>query len=113
MNLEHFRNTTSGRVIKCGQGEAAYYAFIPNPLAPELPLDPELVRTLSDADRALGELAGLARMLPNPRLLIDPFLRREAVLSSRIEGTQAGVAEVYAYEAKAPMRGLRRESCAP
>jgi Fic family protein len=103
MNLEQFRGTTSGRVIKSGQGDAAYYASIPNPLPPQLPFDAELVRTLSDADRALGELAGLARMLPNPQLLIDPFLRREAVLSSRIEGTQADIKDVYAYEAQLPL----------
>lgn len=42
---------------------------------------------LSEADRALGELAGLGRTIPNPHLLISPFMRREAVLSSRIEGT--------------------------
>jgi Fic family protein len=54
---------------------------------------------LSEADRALGELAGLGRVMPNPNLLIGPFIRREAVLSSRIEGTQSNVADLYAYEA--------------
>jgi Fic family protein len=54
---------------------------------------------LSEADRALGELAGLGRLLPNPHLLIRPFVRREAVLSSRIEGTQASLSDLYAYEA--------------
>lgn len=53
---------------------------------------------LSAADRSLGELAGLGRMLPNPHLLIRPFLHREAVLSSRIEGTQANAADVFAHE---------------
>ena len=60
-----------------------------------------MVRTLSEADRALGELAGLGRTLSNPHLLIGPFMRREAVLSSRIEGTQADIADLYAYEAGA------------
>ncbi|MCS6910849.1 MAG: hypothetical protein NZM11_09845, partial [Anaerolineales bacterium] len=54
---------------------------------------------MSDADRALGELAGLGRTLPNPHLLVHPFVRREAVLSSRIEGTQAGLADLYVFEA--------------
>lgn len=54
---------------------------------------------LSDADRALGELNGLGRMLPNVDLLISPFVHREAVLSSKIEGTQASVTDVYALEA--------------
>jgi Fic family protein len=77
----------------------AYHAFVPNPLPPALQLDPALVRTLSDADRALGELAGLGRTVTNPNLLIRPFIHREAVLSSRIEGTQAELADLYAYEA--------------
>jgi Fic family protein len=58
-----------------------------------------MVRLLSEADRALGELSGLGRTMPNPHLLIGPFIRREAVLSSRIEGTQTDLADLYAYEA--------------
>lgn len=62
-------------------------------------MDLELVRTLSDADRALAELAGTGRNMPNPRVFISPFVRREAVLSSRIEGTEADIKDVYAFEA--------------
>jgi Fic family protein len=69
-------------------------------LPSHIEFDRALVSALSDADRALGELAGLGRTLPNPNLLIRPFIRREAVLSSRIEGTQADAADLYAYEAK-------------
>jgi Fic family protein len=58
-----------------------------------------LVNRLTDASAALGELAGLARNLSNTSLLISPFMRREAVLSSRIEGTETGIVELYAYEA--------------
>ncbi len=54
---------------------------------------------LSLADRALSELAGIARTLPNPHLLIAPFVRLEAVLSSRIEGTQASLSDLFAFEA--------------
>jgi len=86
-------------LVQKGQGELAYWAFVPQPLPPALAFDAGLVRTLSDADRALGELAGLGRTLPNPQLLIAPFIRREAVLSSRIEGTQTDLADLYAYEA--------------
>ena len=60
-----------------------------------------LVRALSDADRLIGRLAGEGRRLPNPHLLIRPFVRREAVLSSRIEGTQATLGELLAAEAGA------------
>jgi Fic family protein len=59
----------------------------------------ELISALSAADRALGELAGLGQALPNPQLLIQPLIRREAVLSSRIEGTHASLVDLYAYEA--------------
>ena len=85
--------------MQVGQGETAYWAFVPQPLPPALAFDSGLVRTLSEADRALGELAGLGRTLPNPQLLIGPFIRREAVLSSRIEGTQTDLTDLYAYEA--------------
>jgi Fic family protein len=58
-----------------------------------------LVAELADAASALGELKGLGHHLSNPHLLIAPFIRREAVLSSRIEGTQASLSDLYAYEA--------------
>lgn len=85
--------------MRVGSGVAAYLAFVPNPLPPPLAPDAELTRVLADASYALGELAALGRMMPNPHLLINPFVRREAVLSSRIEGTRASIADVYAYEA--------------
>jgi len=108
MNPDVFRNSPSGRVIQVGQGSAAYWAFVPNPLPPPLSFDAAWIRQLSDADRALGELAGLGRTLPNPHLLIHPFIRREAVLSSRIEGTQADLADLYAFEAgQLPLPGIK------
>jgi Fic family protein len=64
-----------------------------------LKIDLRLVRALSEADRSLSELAGIARTLPNPHLLIGPFVRREAVLSSRIEGTQASFSDLLFFEA--------------
>jgi Fic family protein len=60
---------------------------------------PPLLQALSEADRRIGQLAGEGRRLPNPHLLIRPFVRREAVLSSRIEGTQATLGELLAAEA--------------
>jgi Fic family protein len=100
MNLDRFQNSPTGRAIKVWQAQPPYWAFVPNPLPPQFEFDHALVSVLSEADRALGELAGLGRTLPNPNLLIRPFIRREAVLSSRIEGTQADVADLYAYEAR-------------
>ncbi|MHB9075621.1 MAG: Fic family protein [Desulfobaccales bacterium] len=97
MRPESFQESPSGHLLQVGKGEGAYWAFIPNPLPPSLDFSSEMVCALSDADRALGELAGLGRTLP--ALFIDPFIRREAVLSSRIEGTQADIKDLYAYEA--------------
>jgi Fic family protein len=88
----------AGRTQKCPGG---YSAFIPDPLPPALEWTPALVRALSDADRLIGRLAGEGGKLPNPHLLIRPFIRREAVLSSRIEGTQATLGELLAAEAGA------------
>ena len=96
MDPELFRDSPAGRVIRTPAG---YWAFVPHPLPPALPWTSDLVAALSEADRAVGELAGLGRSLPNPHLLIRPFMRREAVLSSRIEGTRASLSDLYAYEA--------------
>jgi len=95
MNYQSFQNSPAGRLSKTIQG---YYAFIPNPLPPVLNWNESLVNSLSEADRAVGKLAGLSRDLPNPHLLIIPFMHSEAVFSSRIEGTQATISDVYKYE---------------
>lgn len=78
-----------------------YSAFVPAPLPPTLIWTPRLVRVLSDADRSIGRLAGEGGRLPNPHVLMRPFVRREAVLSSKIEGTQATLGELLAAEAGA------------
>jgi Fic family protein len=88
----------AGRVVKCAGG---YEAFIPNPLPPAIDFSEKLMRVLSDADRLIGQLAGEGRSLRNPHLLIRPFVKREAVLSSRIEGTQATLGELLASDAGA------------
>lgn len=98
MNPDLFRENSAGRVIKTGQGEAAYWAFLPNRLPPVLDIDWNLAASLSEADRAVSELAGLSRMLPNPNLFIHPFLRREAVSSSKIEGTHSDLTDLYIFE---------------
>ncbi len=87
-----------GRRVRC---EGTYTAFIPAPLPPKLEWTSSLVSALSEADRLIGRLAGEGYGLPNPHLLIRPFVAREAVLSSRIEGTQATLGELLASEAGA------------
>ncbi|MBN2549371.1 MAG: Fic family protein [Anaerolineales bacterium] len=96
MNPSKFQASTSGKIVRLPQG---CWAFLPAPLPPALALSPALVSALSAADRALGELRGLGGALANPHLLIRPLARREAVLSSRIEGTRASLDDLLAYEA--------------
>jgi Fic family protein len=83
------------------RGPGGYRAYVPAPLPPPIAWDERLAGALSAADRAIGRLAGEGRRLPNPHLLIRPFVRREAVLSSRIEGTRATLGELLAAEAGA------------
>ena len=97
MNPENFRAPSAGSVVTAAGG---YAAFVPAPLPPELVYDADLVLGLSRADAALSELSGLGRQLPNPHLLIAPYLRREAVLSSRIEGTRASLSDLLLDEAE-------------
>ncbi len=92
------RRQPPGRRIRCPGG---YRAYVPDPLPPRLAWSDALAAALSRADLAVGRLAGEGRRLPNPQLLIRPFVRREAVLSSRIEGTQATLGELLAAEAGA------------
>lgn len=87
-----------GRLIRIGEGQ---YAFVPDPPPHDIEWTPALVRGLSEADRLIGRLAGEGGRLPNPHLLMRPFIAREAVLSSRIEGTQATLGELLASEAGA------------
>jgi Fic family protein len=82
------------------QAPGGYAAFLPAPLPPVISYDTDLVLALSRADSALSELSGIGRQLPNPHLLIAPYLRREAVLSSRIEGTRASLSDLLLDEAE-------------
>jgi Fic family protein len=95
MRREDFTVDAPGRLVTAPEGHLAY---VPNPLPPAIDLDLAIVNRLADAERALGELKGVGQRLPNPHLLINPFLRREAVLSSRIEGTTAGLQQLLLFE---------------
>lgn len=77
-----------------------YRAFIPAPLPPDPPLafDAQLATVLAGAGTALGRLDGVAATLPNPDLFVAMYVRREAVLSSQIEGTQSTLDDVLAFE---------------
>jgi len=96
MDVDIFKSSPAGKLIRAPGG---YLAFVPNPLPPKLEWDENLVSVKSRADIALGTLSGIGETLPNPRLLIYPFIRREAVLSSRIEGTQSSLSDLLLFEA--------------
>ncbi|MEX1156881.1 MAG: Fic family protein [Chloroflexota bacterium] len=77
------------------------WAYVPPPLPPSIDPRGELFVLNGQAERALGLLGGIGMRLPNPYVLIGPFVRREAVLSSRIEGTEASLSDLVAFEAAA------------
>ena len=94
-------NTPSGQIIRSLQG---YHFFIPHALPPQFEWDNAIVGSLSRADFLLGKLAREGGKLPNPHLLIRPFITREAVLSSKIEGTQATLGEILSASAGAHLK---------
>src|SRR5713101_6315649 len=88
----------AGRYLPQPEG---YRAFIPAPLPPNPPVQitGDLQRLLFEADRALGRLDGSVQTLPNPDLFVYMYVRKEAVLSSQIEGTQSSLQDLLAAEA--------------
>lgn len=91
-------SSRAGQFVQQPQG---YRAFEPAPLPPDpsVRFDGALLAALSRADQALGRLDGTAGTLPNPDLFVAMYVRQEAVLSSQIEGTQASLTDVLAFEA--------------
>lgn len=90
-----FAPDAPGALVDIGGG---FVAFVPHPLPPAFEWTSALVQSLSSAERAVGELAGVGRTLANPHLLIRPFLQNEAVLSSRIEGTRASLPDLLLFD---------------
>ena len=87
-----FRRTTEG-------GET-YYVFYPAPLPPQPPLniDAAMHELLDTANQALGRLDGITLLLPNPDQFLYSYIRKEAVLSSQIEGTQSSLSDLVLFE---------------
>jgi Fic family protein len=88
MERRDFAESAPGRLVRT---EGNRLAFIPDPLPGRFDWSTSVVTTLGRAERSLGQLAGLGRRVPSPQRLLRTFLRREAELSSRIEGTRAKV----------------------
>lgn len=98
MDVERLKKSPTGRLIRTSKD---HWAFVPNPLPPP-GLDrfsADFIGILSEADRGIGALKALSRLVPNPNLLVAPYVRKEAVQSSRIEGTQASLSDIFYYEA--------------
>lgn len=94
------RRESSGRYLEIVAGGETVRAFVPDPLPPVPPLELTGARqtALEQATMALGRLDGLSLLLPDPKLLLYAYVRREAVLSSQIEGTQSSLSDLLLYE---------------
>lgn len=93
-------NTRAGTWVTQQSGPDGFSAFLPRPLPPEPPLavTPELQERLDAANQALGRLDGVTLLLPDPDLFLYSYIRKEAVLSSQIEGTQSSLSDLLLFE---------------
>lgn len=98
--MTHRQNNYASRAGMYRQQPGGYRAFIPAPLPPNpsITITGELQVVLSQADRALGRLDGIMQMLPDPDLFVPMYVRKEAVLSSQIEGVQSTLPDLLAAE---------------
>jgi len=99
MDPQLFVASEFGRAKKEAGNRWAFWHYSPACIPRAVALAPQTVMALSAADAALGHLQGLGVLIRDPELLIGPYLTREAVASSRIEGTQASLSEVLQAEA--------------
>ncbi|MCK5177801.1 MAG: Fic family protein [Candidatus Aenigmarchaeota archaeon] len=100
MNIDEFKGAF-GTLEEIDSKEwGKYLAFIPCKLPPKIEFKPKLVLALSDADSTLSKLSGAGLLLPNPDLLVAPYMRKEALSSSRIEGTRISLSDYFLAEAR-------------
>ncbi len=98
MDLAAYASTPFGEPRRT-LGRHGYVAYFPAPIPRVIEIPITTIRLLADAEASLGRLAGVGQLVPNPHLLIRPYLLREALSSTRIEGTQASLADVFEAEA--------------
>jgi Fic family protein len=96
MKKSDFSNNAPGSLVKTLQD---YLAFIPAPLPPKIIWSNKLLAALSQADRSLAKLTEVGNAFPVPHVVARPFVRKEAVLSSQIEGTRTSFEALLSYEA--------------
>ncbi len=97
MKKTDFSQNAPGNVIRTTHG---YYAYIPNPLPPEIDWTPSLINHLTQSERSIARLEEVGQSFPVPHVLVRPFVQKEAVLSSQIEGTQTDFKSLLRYEAQ-------------
>ena len=107
------KNNRLGEYVISSVGEERYRAYIPAPLPPDPPLDmTRLYPLLDQASTALGRLDGMSMILPDPSLFLYMYVRKEAVLSSQIEGTQSSLSDLLLFEVdEAPGAPSGRPAC--
>ncbi len=93
-------NREAGRYVTSSVGGESYQAYLPAPLPPDPPmvLDGELLQWLEKANRAIGRLDGISDGLADSHLLLYQYVRKEALLSSQIEGTQSSFSDLLLFE---------------
>ena len=94
---------TTGHFITSATAGERFQAFVPSPLPPEpsLVIDAALLGLSEKANRALGRLDGISALLPDTELFLYQYIRKEAVLSSQIEGTQSSLSDLLLFEIEA------------
>jgi Fic family protein len=98
MDRDDFAETAPGEIVPTTTSKGTYSAFRPDSLPPDIDTK-ELITPLAEATQALGRLHGIGPRVGSREILIEPFIRKEALESSQIEGTHATLSDIYAYEA--------------
>ena len=98
MERDNFDETAPGEIVPTTTPKGTYSAFRPDPLPPSVSTE-QLITPLAEATQALGRLHGIGPRVGSREILIEPFIRKEALESSQIEGTHATLSDIYAYEA--------------
>ena len=98
MERDDFDEAAPGEIVPTTTSKGTYSVFRPDPLPPSINTE-QLITPLAEATQALGRLHGIGPRVGSREILIEPFIRKEALESSQIEGTHATLSDIYAYEA--------------
>lgn len=104
MNITFFTKPF-GKIVK-NRGDNA---FLPMDIPPKIVYNERLISLLAEASLQLGNLSGIGKLIPNPDLIVQPYIKREAVLSSKIEGTQVSINEIFEYNSKKKSKDMEEK----